>query len=107
MDSLLQSCTDPQLQQLYQARRQLLLLEARLVELQGLCQRYQHLHRRPPARLDDLLQAGLLDSLPEDPLGGSFQIDADGQVTSQHEALRLRPFSAAPPQPGAAARGMP
>lgn len=48
----------------------------------GVAKLFLQQHGRPPKDLQELRDAGLLQALPEDPLGGSFLIGPDGTVFS-------------------------
>jgi hypothetical protein len=64
------------------AERKLIPIELRAAcaNLDQAAGRYAAEHGAPPKRLDDLAAAGLIAALPQDPLGGSFFIDAAGHV---------------------------
>ncbi|HET6344049.1 MAG TPA: hypothetical protein VFH51_03910, partial [Myxococcota bacterium] len=90
VESLMQGMRDPALLETYGERRRLLLLEVHLKHLQRAVDRYREAHGAPPATLAALVGAGLLRAVPEDPLGGTYGLDAAGHVTTVHEAQRLR-----------------
>ena len=64
------------------AERKLILVELRVAcgNLDQAAGRYAAEHGAPPKNLNDLAAAGLITDLPQDPLGGSFFVDADGHV---------------------------
>lgn len=66
------------------ATRKLIELELRLTcrNFNKAADTYRTQHGTPPKQLDDLVQAGLLSTIPQDPLGGTFFIDAGGTVQS-------------------------
>ena len=63
-------------------RKYLLVRAARLRELdrlRGLARQYQQQYGHAPASLDELVRAGLTASIPTDPLGVGFSLDARGE----------------------------
>ena len=48
-------------------------------------------HGRPPARLEQLVAAGLLPAIPADPYGGRYVVGDAGDVRSTGGGWRLRP----------------
>lgn len=74
--------------------RSLALMDARIARLQGLqalreaAQTFTATQARPPARLEDLIQAGLLAELPQDPLNIGYTLDAQGvpQLAQKEDA---------------------
>ena len=49
-----------------------------LVRLRELAVVYRERISRPPTLLEDLVNAGLIDRIPEDPLGEGFSLDSEG-----------------------------
>lgn len=63
-------------------RRYMKMRTERLVQLDrliGLAQEYRSMRGRPPGRIEDLVEAGLIDRVPSDPLGIGFAFDAAGE----------------------------
>lgn len=61
--------------------------------LEEAVRRYQAAYRRLPATLQDLVAAGILDRLPEDPGGGAYELNAvTGSVTSTRVSERMRVY---------------
>ena len=89
VDELLQTTDDASLRAFLEGRRQQLLLEVDLARLGGLVEHYQAATGRPPQRLDELVASGLLDQVPQDPLGGTYSIDSNGSVTTTSARLGL------------------
>lgn len=64
--------------------RSLALMDARIARLRGLqtlreaAQAFAAAKGHPPAQLDDLVRAGLLSELPQDPLNIGYTLDAEG-----------------------------
>lgn len=56
-----------------------------LAELVAASGRYEAQKGRKPAALEDLLKAGLLRQLPEDPLGVGYELGADGKPAIRHK----------------------
>ncbi len=89
IDTILDSVTDDTVRQTYLERRTLLLLELRLKILNQAAQEYVARTGQAPAALQDLVRAGILKSLPEEPLGGRFFL-VEGVVRTSSDARRLR-----------------
>lgn len=53
--------------------------------------RFREARARPPARLEELVSAGLLAELPREPFGGRYYLDADGSVHSSENDHRMKP----------------
>ena len=71
-------------------RKYLLVRAARLRELdrlRDLARQYEQQYGHAPASLDDLVRAGLTASIPTDPLGIGFSLDAKGEPVFR-DALR-------------------
>lgn len=68
------------------------LVEQDLRVLETAVRRYQAVRGRLPGRLQDLIATGMLARLPEDPGGGSYELNpSDGSVKSTrlHERMRV------------------
>ena len=89
MDTLLAGTQDPKLHAMYQQRRTLLVLEQQLRDLQRAVNTFSEKNGHAPESLQTLVQANLVDTVPEDPLGGQYRLTG-GKVETQHQALRLR-----------------
>lgn len=72
---LIKSTRNRGLQQFLQAR--IVRLE-RLIVLREAATKYQQIHQTPPRQLSDLVQSGLLQELPVDPLGIGYRLDERG-----------------------------
>ncbi len=90
IDSIIPGITDEKLKNDYAERRLLLELELQLKFLNDASQRYQSARHALPRVLDDLVGPGLLRSLPEEPLGGTYFVTPEGQVRTSNEERRLR-----------------
>lgn len=77
LDTMIQQANDESVRQTFQIRKNALLainkLEQKITE-------YAHRFGHPPAVLEQLIEAGLMDAIPEDPYGGSFYLDSAGRV---------------------------
>lgn len=89
-ETLLGQVTGPRLVEMYQARRQKLLLELHLKHLNAAAKRYRERTGKAPEALPDLVGPGLLQRIPEEPLGGRFFVDDGGRVRTTSESKRLR-----------------
>jgi len=99
IDNILENVVDDKLRAVYEERRQLLQLEVELRALQAYIDRFNELNGRQPDSLEELVQTGLLETLPSsDPLGGSYFINSDGKASTTSEDQRLRVFDPATPR---------
>jgi tetratricopeptide (TPR) repeat protein len=89
IDSILDGLTDVTLRDEYLERRRLLVLERDLRTLNGASVEYRDRYGRPPRALEELVQAGLVTTVPDEPLGGRYFLAA-GRVETTNEARRLR-----------------
>ena len=91
IDSLLPSVEDEEIKKEYLLRKDLLLLEQQLLWLKKTVSFYVERFGEKPSSLDDLVTTGLLKSLPpEDPLGGRYYINGQGEAATTSEDNRLR-----------------
>ena len=81
----------------YIERRNLLLLEVAIQTLQHACDVFRIRYGQAPKDFAELLAVGLVQEIPDDPLGGHFALAVPGIVTTAHQALRLTLH--APPSP--------
>ncbi|HVO85333.1 MAG TPA: hypothetical protein VMU60_12985 [Syntrophobacteria bacterium] len=67
-----------------EAVRQQLIVRAvafeRILAIEEAISAYENRFHRFPRELSDLVRAGLMERIPEDPYGGSFYLDRDGRV---------------------------
>lgn len=89
IDSILPGITDERLRGQYEERRRLLELEVQLKFLNQASRRYQERFGHAPRELSQLVGPGLLQRLPDEPLGGAYHLGEGGVVGSSNEALRL------------------
>lgn len=68
----------------YQALRRVILLRAErvrhLIQLDKAIESYSAQYHQLPATLEALVQSGMIDSLPQDPFGQSYTLDAQGKA---------------------------
>lgn len=75
-----QTTKDPQVKQNALTHLQLLKVEQDCKQLDALADEFQKRLGRRPARISELVQAGLLPRLPADPLGYAYVIGPDGKA---------------------------
>ncbi|MBN1962874.1 MAG: hypothetical protein JW841_18230 [Deltaproteobacteria bacterium] len=90
VDSLLEGITDEKLRQEYLERRQLLIFELQLRELNRIADLFSKRNGRRPQSINELIAPGLLRSIPKEVLGGKFFINSQGRVQSSNDDKRLR-----------------
>lgn len=70
-----------------------IMIERDLRRLEDAIQRYQQSQRKYPKALSDLVASGILEAIPREPLGGTYQFDPEtGQVGSTSRSARLKVF---------------
>jgi hypothetical protein len=79
------NATDESAKTLLALRLKIMLAERDLVMLEQTINRYHTIQGRFPARLEDLVAAGLLRQLPQEPGGGRYVYDAGTGAVSSHE----------------------
>jgi hypothetical protein len=67
----------------------LLALE-RAAELERLIEQFKREQGELPARIEDLIKAGYIGNLPEDPYGGNWVILKTGRVFSTSKFVRTK-----------------
>ena len=78
-----QNTSDEHAKQLLKLRLKIMLAERDVVMLEQAVNRYTSLHGRLPARLEELVAAGLIQQLSQEPVGGRYVYDpTTGTVTS-------------------------
>lgn len=99
VEELLKTTTDPNIQERLEEQRRLAHLQVAFAQLDAAVARFRHTRGHFPLRAEELVEGGLLPALPEEPFGGRFEVQPDGQVTSTGRGYRFRPA-----EPG---RGLP
>lgn len=91
INNMLANIQDETLRELYLERRDQLMLEQELIAFQKLIHAYRQQTGHSPQMLSDLVSAGIIRQLPrEDPLGGQYFLDANGNAATTSEKRRLR-----------------
>jgi hypothetical protein len=75
-----ETAKDPQVKQNAMTHLQLLTAQEDCRQINALSDEYERRFNRRPARLNDLVQAGLLRGMPVDPLGYVYVIGEDGKA---------------------------
>ncbi len=70
-----------------------IIIERDLRRLEDAIQRYHQAHRKSPKTLSDLVLSGILQAIPDEPFGGTYNLDVQtGAVTSSTHPERLKVF---------------
>jgi hypothetical protein len=80
-----QSASDENAKKLLELRLKIMLAERDVVILEQAINRYKALQGRLPPRLEELVTAGLLQNLPQEPAGGSYVYDSTTGAVSSSE----------------------
>lgn len=84
---------DPEMREVLAYRMKEVIIERDLRILESAVEGYQTQHRALPATLADLVVAGVLSILPQEPFGGDYRLDPKtGSVSSSTHPKRLRTF---------------
>ena len=84
---------DPQTRESLACRMKEVIIERDLRVLGDAVEVYRTQHRALPAKLTDLVAAGVLPMLPQEPFGGDYRLDPKtGSVSSSTHPERLRTF---------------
>jgi tetratricopeptide (TPR) repeat protein len=93
LEARLRETQDPEMREVLANRMKKVIIEQDLRILESAVEAYRTQHRTIPARLTDLVAAGALPSLPQEPFGGDYRLDTKtGSVSSSTHPERLRTF---------------
>ncbi len=90
IEEIIPTIDDERLKESYMERRNLLLLEIGLNQLDEAVKQYQLSQGRLPESLAALVEGGILTAIPDEPFGGSYILQEDGKVSSSTHKERLR-----------------
>lgn len=106
--SMRQNTNDPSVIEALDRRRDEVLIERDLGMIEHAVGRYWEQHGRYPLSLLMLVEERLLDRIPLEPFGGTYELDAEtGQVRSSTHPRRLRLFRPDEIQPFTSAAALP
>ena len=93
LEARLQETQDPEMQEVLAKRMKEVIIERDLRLLERAVEAYRTQHQDPPMALTDLVAAGALPNLPQEPFGGDYRLDfKTGRVFSSTHPERLRTF---------------
>ena len=93
LEARLTDTHDPEMREVLANRMKEVIIERDLRLLERAVEAYRKQHRTLPAKLTDLVVAGTLPSLPQEPFGGDYRLDTKtGTVSSSTHPERLRTF---------------
>jgi hypothetical protein len=84
--------SDPARRAVLERRIREVTVERDIQALEGAVEKYRGKTGTVPRELSDLVRAGTLSSIPEEPNGGSYLIDRGGKVRSDRVTQRLQVF---------------
>jgi hypothetical protein len=87
--SLAESAEEPEMKELFERRVLEVQLERVLEQVDAAVTAWRQREGRPPPDVRALVSAGLLPSMPEDPLGGRIVLDDTGRARSTAQQKRL------------------
>ena len=80
----------PELREEYMERLRLLVMERDIRSLAAAVQQFRTLHGQLPVRLTDLVADKLIASIPDEPHGGAYSVDAETGEVKSSAAPRLK-----------------
>jgi tetratricopeptide (TPR) repeat protein len=93
LEARLTDTQDPEMREVLASRMKEVIIEQDLRTLESAVEAYRTQHRALPATLTDLVMAGALPILPQEPFGGDYRLDPKtGSVSSSTHPERLRTF---------------
>jgi tetratricopeptide (TPR) repeat protein len=93
LEARLTDTEDPEMREVLAYRMKEVIIERDLRILERAMEAYRTQHRTFPATLTDLVAAGTLPMLPQEPFGGDYRMDhKTGSVSSSTHPERLRTF---------------
>jgi hypothetical protein len=93
LETMLRESKDPSIATALERRRKEVLIERDILRIEQSFQAHMTAYGSPPSSLEQLIDRGLLRSLPVEPFGGSYHLDSrTGLVTSTTHPQRLRMF---------------
>ena len=93
LEARLRETQDPEMREFLANRMKEVIIERDLRILGNAVETYRTQYQALPMTLKDLVMAGALPNLPDEPFGGDYQLDAKtGAVTSSTHPDRLRTF---------------
>ena len=93
LEARLRETHDPEMREVLANRMKEVIIERDLRLLEHAVDAYRTQHLALPATLTDLVVAGVLPNLPEEPFGGDYRLDSEtGRVSSSTHPERLRTF---------------
>jgi tetratricopeptide (TPR) repeat protein len=93
LEARLLETQDPEMREVLAYRMKEVIIERDLRLLENAVEAYWTQHQAPLARLADLVAAGALPNLPQEPFGGDYRLDPKtGSVSSSTHPNRLRTF---------------
>ena len=93
LEARLRETQDPEMREVLAYRMKEVIIERDLRILESAVVAYRTQHQASPSRLADLVVAGALLNLPQEPFGGDYRLDPKtGAVSSSTHPERLRTF---------------
>jgi len=93
LEARLRETHEQQMREVLANRIKEVIIERDLRALDEAVEAHQMQHRTLPIRLTDLVAAGILPNLPQEPFGGDYRLDSKtGRVSSSTHPERLRTF---------------
>jgi tetratricopeptide (TPR) repeat protein len=93
LEARLRETQDPEMREFLANRMKEVIIERDLRQLENAVEAYRTQHQTLPATLTDLVTAGTVPNLPEEPFGGEYRLDPKtSSVSSSTHPDRLRTF---------------
>lgn len=93
LEALWRQTTDPGMREVLETRAKVVMIERDVRLLESAARRYRDRRGHFPDRLQDLVSSGMLPGIPQEPFGGSYELDVrTGSVSSSTHPDRLKVF---------------
>ena len=93
LETLWRQTQDAGMREVLEKRSKEVMIERDIRLLESAVQQYQAIRRHLPDKLNDLVSNGFLIQIPQEPFGGSYELDSKtGKVTSTTHPDRLKVF---------------
>jgi tetratricopeptide (TPR) repeat protein len=93
LEALWRQTQDAGMREVLEKRAKEVMIERDIRQLESAVQRYRQQRGRFPGNLQDLVNRGILPAVPQEPFGGSYELDSQtGRISSSTHPDRLKVF---------------
>ena len=100
LEALWRQTKDPEMREVLEVRAKEVMIERDIRLLESAVERYRSIKGRIPSKLNELALSGIIEQIPEEPFGGSYELDSStGTISSSTHPKRLKVFRLDQEQP--------